>query len=47
MPQLVVATFAYRNEYLKVRADIHGLRQAQVQHDCVRQTEQGGIGAVH
>ncbi len=43
----VIATLAYKNDYLKVRADIQLLRQAQVRRNCIRQTEQGGIGVVH
>jgi hypothetical protein len=42
-----VAAVAYKNDYVKVRADKKVLRDTQVRRDCIKQTEQGGIGAVH
>lgn len=44
---VVVATAAYKNEYLRVRGDMKVLRETQVRRNCLKQTEQNGISAVH
>ncbi len=43
----IVATVAYKNDYLRVRADIKNLRESQQRRNCIKQTERDGIAAVH
>ncbi len=43
----VVATFAYKNDYMKLRADMKVLHDTQERRDCIKQTGRDGLGAVH
>lgn len=40
----IVATLAYKNDYMKVRADMKVLRDTQQSRDCLKQTGQDGVG---
>ena|SRR5580700_2457666 len=43
----IVAALAYKNDYARARGDIKVLEETMERRDCSRDTQHGGIAAVH
>lgn len=43
----IVATLAYKNDYARTRGDIKVVQDTMERRDCSRDTQRGGIAAIH
>ncbi|MGP0089974.1 MAG: twin-arginine translocation pathway signal [Xanthobacteraceae bacterium] len=43
----IVATLAYKNDYARTRGDIKVVQDTMERRDCSKDTQRGGIAAIH
>jgi hypothetical protein len=43
----IVAALAYRNDYARARGDIKVVEETMERRDCSKETQRGGIAAIH